>query len=159
MEKEEQKVPVPSSLNAKQTKIAQAYATEQMKSDFTIADFCSRQSISTKTFYGDNYKGNPIFMKYVDALLHEAIPDDEMVAFRKMKRHLLKLAEKENPTTKEIQMFMDSFDYLREADKRQQMDRLGLTPNQTTSGSFGIDTTLTTEQRKKNLMDRLTKKN
>lgn len=150
---EENKVPVPAGLSERQKSIAEAYAKDQMKDGFTIGGFCTEQGISTKTFYSTEYKENALFTQYVNSLVDKAIPEDEMAAFRKMKRHLLKFAEKENPTTKEMQMFFEAFDYIREADKRQQMERLGLS----NSPANNSGSTKSIEERKASLLERLRK--
>ncbi|BDG37240.1 phBC6A51 family helix-turn-helix protein [Saccharococcus caldoxylosilyticus] len=135
LEQNFKKVEVPASLSEKQVKIAQAYAKGQFLDNFTIADFCKEQGISTKTFYSDEYKGNPVFMDYVTKLINSIVPQEELEAYKQMKKHVLKLAYKENPSVKEILLFFDALNYLKELDQRQQMERLGLLNTHNTTGS------------------------
>lgn len=117
-------VPVPKGLSAKQIKIAKHNAIERMKDGYTIGGFCKEFNVSTATFY--KWLDIPEFNKYLTALSGAIIPDDEMQAYRMMKKHVAKLAYKQNPTPKEVELFMDVYGYLVEHDKRKQAEKLGL---------------------------------
>ena len=152
MEKNKVNVPVPKGLDSiQQIEIAKAYSKAQMKEGFTIEGFCKDQHISTKTFY--KYKENPAFTKYLGDLVTSLAPEDEMQAYEKMKQHVLKFADKEKPTLPEMKLFFDQFDYLREADRQKQMEKLGL--NKSLSDSSVPEVSI--EERKTILFAKLSK--
>lgn len=111
-------------LSKRQVDIAKAYTIEKMKEKFTINGFCKDFNNSSKTWY--EWIEITEFSSYLTALSNAIIPDDARMALKQLKKHLLKIPYKQNPTPKEIEMFMDVFSYVVEADKREQMEKLGL---------------------------------
>lgn len=71
-------------------------------------------------------------------------------AFQAMKKHVLKIPYKQNPTIKEIELFYETFGYLAEADKQEQMEKLGLNNVESKSSRF-----VNLEERKSALLSRL----
>ncbi|MGK7380020.1 phBC6A51 family helix-turn-helix protein [Planococcus sp. 1R117A] len=140
-------IPVPATLNDKQIELATSYARGKLMDGFTISEFCKNQGISTKTWY--SYLENDDFKQYLDAVMGSVVPDDERQAFAAMKKHVMKFAYKQNPTPKEIELFYQTFGYIAESDKRDQMEKLGL--NEVKTGSDFK----TVEERKASLLSRL----
>lgn len=141
-------VPVPKGLSAKQIKTAKHNVIERMKDGYTIGGFCKEFNVSTRSWY--EWQDNPYFNKYLTALSGAVIPDDEMASYQLMKKHVAKLAHKQNPTPKEVELFMSVFGYLAEYDKRQQSEKLGL--NKPVSDKVNR---LTPEEMRNNLLNRL----
>lgn len=141
-------VEVPKGLSTRQIQIAKHYTIEKMKQGFTINAFCKEFSVSTKSWY--EWINEPSFNEYLTALSNAVIPDDEAEAYQQMKKHILRIAYKQNPTPKEIELFMSVFSYHAEADKRYQMEKLGLNKEQ----SGKVDNR-TIEERRNVLLSRL----
>ncbi|MGY4797261.1 hypothetical protein ACVNNN_20095 [Lysinibacillus fusiformis] len=144
-------VPVPPDLTDRHVALAQQYTRAKMLEGHTIAGFCKSNRISTNTWY--DFLDIPSFIKYMADIQNLVIPADEKDAFQQMKKHILKIPYKENPTIKETELFMDVFGYLAENDKRIQMERLGLTKT-----SSGTSNAMSVEERKTQLLGRLMKK-
>lgn len=125
----------PSSLSQQQIEIAKSYVKEKMLENFTMQDFCSKHGISSKTFYNEEWLKNPVFTAYVSEVQDATIPADEADAYKKIKRHILGISSKQNPSIKEVELFLSTFSYLAESDKRQQMARLGLSDSAIKSDS------------------------
>ncbi|MDM5249632.1 hypothetical protein [Lysinibacillus sp. G4S2] len=138
----------PASLSAQQVEIAKKIVNVKMMGNFIVQDFCTANSISTKSYYSWHEK--PDFNDYIGKLQNAVIPVNEAMAYQELKKHLLKIPYKPNPTPKEVDLFMDVFSYAVEADKRQRMDALGLSDTNRTT------TVVNVEQRKASLMARLT---
>lgn len=119
-------VAVPHTLSEKQVNIAKRYAQEYLLDGFTINDFCSDVGISTKTWYASSFLENPDFVDYLNAIKSAIIPQDEKLAYQELKKHILKLPYKQNITPKEIDMFLEVFGYVAEADKVERMQALGI---------------------------------
>lgn len=140
-------IPVPTSLTQKQVTIAQNYAKAKMEGT-SITQFCTDNGISTKSYYAW-VNDNDDFKKYLHDVQSATIPDDERQAFQQLKKHLLKIPYKSNPTPKEIELFMDVFKYVAEADKQERMQELGI------SNISKPHAEKTVDERKKALLSRL----
>lgn len=141
-------VEVPKGLSARQVKLAKYYTIEKLKQGHTINNFCKEFSVSTKSWY--EWINIPEFNSYLTALSNATLPEDESLAYQMMKKHVAKMAHKQNPTPKEIELFFNVFSYHVEADKRNQMEKLGLNKPQT-----GNTDARTVEERKNALLNRL----
>ena len=139
-------IPVPSVLTVEQVAFAVQYARAKMLDGHTVGGFCSDNRISTKTWY--KFLEVPEFVSYMADIQNLVIPTNEKDAFNAMKKHILKIPFKESPTIKETELFMDVFGYLAEADKREQMEKLGL-------NNVDSKATKTIEERKASLLTRL----
>jgi len=117
-------IPVPNTLNDKHIELATKFARGKLMDGFTIADFCKDNGISTKTWY--SFLEIPEFNHYLSQVQNSVIPADEKDAFQAMKKHVLKIPYKQNPTIKEIELFYETFGYLAEADKQEQMEKCEL---------------------------------
>ena len=140
-------IPIPSTLNDKHVELIEKFARGKLMDGFTIANFCSDNKISTKTWYG--FLELPEFKHYLSEVQNSVIPASEKDAFQAMKKHILKIPYKESPSIKETELFMEVFGYLAEADKQEQMEKLGL--NDTGKPSRYVDV----EARKATLLTRL----
>lgn len=140
-------IPVPNTLNDKQIELAKKYARAYLLEGFTVADFCSDNKISSKTWY--EFLKIPEFKHYLSHVQNAVIPADEKLAFQEMKKHILKIPYKEAPSIKETELFMEVFGYLAEADKQEQMEKLGLYDN------GKLKDVRTIEERKSSLLSRL----
>lgn len=141
----------PSSLSEQQVHLAKQFVKKQMLDGFTVQAFCSENGISTKTFY--EWKENPNFTFYLNEVSGAVIPEDEKDAFQKIKKHILKIAEKQNPSIKEIELFTETFSYVVENDKRERMEALGISDKKKPNASAK-----TVEERKSVLLGRLLRK-
>lgn len=117
-------IAIPAGLNERQAQIAQRYAKSKMMDGHTIAGFCSENGISTKTFY--LWMEDAGFRAYLSQIQIAVVPSSEKDAYAKIKLKILQIAEKENPSIKEIELFTDTFAYVVEADKKERMEALGL---------------------------------
>jgi hypothetical protein len=138
----------PSNLTDEQVTLAQQYARSKMLDGHTVGGFCSANGISTKTWY--KFLDIPEFVSYMAEIQNLVIPASEKDAFQAMKNHVLKIPFKENPSLKEIELFYDTFGYLAEADKREQMEKLGLNQVESKTSRF-----VNIEERKASLLSRL----
>jgi hypothetical protein len=117
-------IEVPYSLSEQQATLAKKLVKARMLDGFSIQSFCTENNISTKTYYA--WQENPDFTYYLNQVSDAIIPADEKDAFQKIKKHILKIADKQNPTIKEIELFTDTFSYVVESDKRERMEALGI---------------------------------
>lgn len=142
-------IAIPLSVNEKQAMIARKYIKATMQENFSVQKFCKSQNISTKTWYV--WLENPDFNWYLNELQNKSIPQDERLAYEKLKKHILRIADKNNPTLKEIELFTETFAYVVKADQLERAKALGL----------GDDnkplTESTLEEKKAVLLKRLTK--
>lgn len=120
-------IAVPFSVSEKQAHIAKKLVAERILGDFNVQDFCKNNALSTKTYY--EWFENADFTSYVNQLQDAVIPADERNAYDKIKKHILKIAEKQNPSIKEIELFTETFSYVVEADKRERAEALGISEN------------------------------
>ncbi|OIJ12964.1 hypothetical protein BKP35_10415 [Anaerobacillus arseniciselenatis] len=143
-------ITVPQKLSEQQVKLARQYVKASMQEGFTVAEFCKSNSISTASWYSW-MNDEPAFKHYLNQLQDAVIPSDEKLAFQKIKQHILKIAEKQNPSIKEIELFTDTFSYVVEADKRERLEALGISEK----GSPNSNDFRTLEERKNALLSRL----
>jgi len=145
-------VEVPVGINPRQVALAKAYISERLQDGFTINDFCSRNSLSTKTWYG--WLEVPEYERYINELSDVLIPEDELQAVKKMKKKIMGYADKASPSTQEMKIFTETFNYIFEAEARIQAEKLGLNKG-VASASHRPETTL--EEKKSYLLTKLTK--
>jgi hypothetical protein len=141
-------IEVPYSLSEQQATLAKKLVRAKMLDGFSIQSFCSENGISTKTFYA--WQQNPDFTFYLNQVSDAIIPADEKDAFQKIKKHILKIADKQNPTIKEIELFTDTFSYVVESDKRERMEALGIS-----DGNNKPNTAKSIEEKRSALLGRL----
>ena len=90
------------------------------------------------------------FQVYLHEIQDAIIPTDEREAYEKIKKKILQISEKPNPSIKEIELFTSTFQYIVQADQRERMDALGLSDEAVKASSFkSID------EKKANLLSRL----
>ncbi|MEH7200802.1 phBC6A51 family helix-turn-helix protein [Priestia megaterium] len=145
-------VEVPTGINTRQVTLAKAYVSERLQEGFTVKDFCSRNSVSTRTWYDwlESFEYND----YINNLSDVLLPEDELQAVRKMKSKIMGLADKEKVSTNELKIFMETFSYVFEAEARMQAEKLGLSKG-VASVNNRPETTL--EEKKAYLITKLTK--
>ncbi len=143
-------IPIPMTVNDKQAQLASKYVKANVEGNLNIQDFCKENNLSTKTLY--KWLENPDFQWYLDEVQDVVIPDDERQAYQRIKKHILKISEKQNPNIKDIQLFLNTFSYVVEADKRERMQALGISDNNKPL------TAQTLEDKKAGLLQRLTNK-
>lgn len=141
-------ITVPSHLSERQISLAKQFVKSRMMDGFTIAKFCKENGISTKTWYG--FMEDEHFQYYLQEIQGAVIPTDEREAYEKIKKKIMEIADKQNPSVKEIELFTDTFAYVVEADKRERMDALGLTEEAVKASSFK-----TVDEKKALLLSRL----
>ncbi|WP_283154127.1 phBC6A51 family helix-turn-helix protein [Guptibacillus hwajinpoensis] len=144
-------VTVPKELTERQITLAKHYIKSKMEEGFTVSEFCSSNSLSSKTWYG--WMENPDFSNYVEEIQGAIIPDDEREAFQELKKKIKNIAYKSNPSVKEIDLFMDTFGYVVADDKKQRMEALGLTDENGKSKGTASDKSMA--ERKANLLSKL----
>ncbi|MDF2039864.1 phBC6A51 family helix-turn-helix protein [Cytobacillus oceanisediminis] len=142
-------VAVPANLSPQKAQLARLFAKEKLMEGFTVSGFCSDNGISTKSWY--EYLEEADFKSYLNQVQSAIIPDSERDAYEAMKKHILKLAYKTSPTPKEVELFMETFSYIQEADKRERMEALGISDEKKPD-------TKTLEEKKASLLSRLTTK-
>lgn len=130
-------IPVPYSVNTQQAELAKKIVAERMMNTFNVQDFCKDNGISTKTYYV--WFENEDFALYVNQLQDAVIPADEKSAYEKIKKHILKIAEKQNPSIKEIELFTETFSYVVDADKRERAEALGLSETRKPLSAQSLD--------------------
>jgi len=130
-------IPVPYSVNEQQAQLAKKIVAERMMNTFNVQDFCSSNGISTKTYYV--WFENEGFASYVNQLQDAVIPADEREAYQKIKKHILKIADKPNPSLKEIEVFTSTFQYVVDADQRERAEALGLSENKKPLSAQSLD--------------------
>lgn len=140
-------IAVPYSVTDKQAEIAKKLVKAKMMDNFSVQEFCTSNGISTKTYYV--WFENPDFDYYVNQLQGVVIPTDEREAYNKIKKHILKIADKANPSIKEIELFTETFSYVVQADQRERADALGI------SDSKKPNTPQSLEEKKAVLLGRL----
>lgn len=140
----------PHTLSDRQVHLAKLFVKEQMLDGFTVQNFCSANSLSSKSWY--SWIDDADFKYYLNQIQDAVIPQDEKKAYEQMKKHLLKIPYMQNPSPKQIELFMDVFSYLADHDKKQKMESLGISNTNKTSSSKSV------EDRKNALIGRLTGK-
>ncbi|KOS67117.1 hypothetical protein AEA09_14790 [Lysinibacillus contaminans] len=137
----------PLTLSEQQVNLVKKLVKGRMLEGFTVQNFCKENSISTKTFY--EWQESSDFTYYLNEIQNAVIPSDEKEAFQKLKKHILKIADKQNPSIKEIELFTNTFSYVVEQDKRDRMEALGM------SGITKLNTAKSLEEKKSLLLQRL----
>ncbi|QPC47363.1 phBC6A51 family helix-turn-helix protein [Mangrovibacillus cuniculi] len=137
----------PASLSVQQVELAKKFVKAKMLEGFTVGGFCKENRLSTSTWY--EWQESADFKKYMDEVQSAVIPSDERDAFQAMKKHILKLAYLQNPTPKQVELFMDTFEYVAEADKKERMKALGISDEAKGSDEKTI------EEKRKRLLTRL----
>lgn len=117
-------IAIPLTVNEKQAQLARLYVKANIEGTLTVQEFCKQNSISTKTWY--TWLENDDFQWYLNEVQNIVIPDDERIAYQKIKKHILKLADKKSITLKEIELFTETFSYVVEADRIARMKELGI---------------------------------
>ena len=115
-------IPVPATLSDKQVELAIKFARGKMMEGFTVNGFCSDNKISSKTWY--IFLENPAFVSYLSEVQNAVIPANEKDAYQQFKNHVLRIPFKQNPSIKELEFYADTFSYLAENDKQQQLKAL-----------------------------------
>lgn len=135
----------PISLTDRQVANAKRYVQAKMHDGHTIGNFCSENKISTKTWY--TWMEEDAFKSYLNQIADAVVPTNEKDAYAKIKLKILQIAEKTNPSIKEIELFTDTFSYVVEADKRERMVAMGMTDAPTEAKTI--------DERKEQLLKRL----
>jgi hypothetical protein len=143
-------VSVPYGLDEKQIRVAQDLVVSRLQDGFTITDFCSRNGISTKTFY--QYKEQEAFNQYVEALNEVLIPSDVLSAVEKFRLKVMQFVEKESMSKDEMATFYNMFKPIIDASNRMEAEKLGLN---VTAGSGTTNSADSLEEKKKRLLTRL----
>lgn len=141
-------IPVPYSVNEKQGYIAKKIVKAKLEGTYNVQEFCSSNGISTKTLYAW-FNENEDFASYVNQLQDAVVPADEREAWEKVKKQILKIADKPNLSIKEIELFTETFSYVIEADKKSRAEALGLTDTKKPLTSQSLD------EKKASLLSRL----
>ncbi|WP_163971816.1 phBC6A51 family helix-turn-helix protein [Oceanobacillus halotolerans] len=142
-------VKVPPQLTERQAHIAREWVDNEMNTGLTINQFCSKHSLSSATF--TKWKNTNIdFQTYCQALKGELISSDELRAYEVVKRHILERVNSANPTEKDINMFIENFDYVVKFQQAKAMQKLGIN----NKGEASTDTR-TVEEKKASLLSRL----
>ncbi|PAE06404.1 hypothetical protein CHI12_16650 [Terribacillus saccharophilus] len=148
MTKEMNEVPVPAELKERQVTLAKAYVKDKHELGLGVTDFCSKYSVSTATWY--KWLDNPKFERYINELQGNIISDSEKEAYHIVKKKIMQMATKKDASVKEIELFNQHFSYVIESEKREAMQKLGITPE----GEKGNDTR-TLAEKKNVLLSRL----
>jgi hypothetical protein len=151
METNKKEIPVPSKLSEEQVNLAKAYVMERHTSGISISDFLSKHGKSTKTWY--EWQKDEVFESYLKALGGTIISDDEREAFQVVKKKIMAMATKNSASVKEVELFLNTFSYVVEAEKQERMKELGIQPAHEKASSEK-----TVEDRKASLIGRLTGK-
>ncbi|MGE6630748.1 phBC6A51 family helix-turn-helix protein [Bacillus sp. NPDC077027] len=146
---EQKQIPVPSGITEEQARLAKLYVMERHQSGISVGDFCSKHGISTATWYGESYMKNQVFESYLTALGGTVVSADEQEAYQIVKQKIMQMATKQSAGVKEIQLFLENFSHVVEADKQSRMKELGIVPEHE-KGQFK-----TVEERKASLLARL----
>ncbi|MGM0835416.1 MAG: hypothetical protein ACQEV7_04620 [Bacillota bacterium] len=126
MTSNKKEVPVPSGLSEEQVRLAKAYVMERHTSGISIADFLSKHKKSTKSWY--QWLENEVFASYLKALGGTIVSDDEREAYQIVKKKIMSMATKQNASVKEVELFLNTFSHIVEAEKQDRMKELGIVP-------------------------------
>lgn len=141
-------IKIPSKLTDKQVMLAKSFAGRKLEDGFTVGNFCKSHGMSTATWYV--YMENYDFANYLREVSDAIIPNDEKEAYAKIKKKIMQISEKDNPSIKELELFNSTFSYVIEADKRERIEALGLSDESIKAGSFK-----TVAERKASILSRL----
>ena len=118
-------VKVPSTLTEKHIQICRSYAMNRLTDRLPIADWCTAESISSKSFY--KWKAEqPNFEKYFLQLIDSAGSDDLEDAFARIDKKMIQLSEKETMSVQELRLFTDWFAGQMEVRKKKVLMASGL---------------------------------
>lgn len=149
MEPIKKEIPVPSSLSSEQVNLAKAFVKERHEMGINIADFLSKHGKSSRTWYAW-INENPVFESYLKALGGAIVSDDEREAYQVVKQKIMQMATKQSASVKEVELFLNTFSYVVEAEKQERMKELGIVP-----AHEKARTETTVEDRKALLLKRL----
>ncbi|GGF16931.1 hypothetical protein GCM10010954_14470 [Halobacillus andaensis] len=130
---DKKEISIPYGISKEQAEKAKRFVIARHQEGISITDFCKREGISTKTFY--QWKDDKVFSSYLTALGETIVTDDESEAWQQVKKKIMKLATSEKAGAKEISLFMESFEYVVEAEKQARMKELGIVPEHEKRGS------------------------
>jgi cysteine synthase len=119
-------IPVPNKLTEQQVNLAKAFVKERHETGISVADFCRNHGISTKTWY--EWMKDEVFESYLKALGGSIITDDEREAYQQVKKKIMQMATKPTASVREIELFLNTFSYVVEAEKQERMKELGIVP-------------------------------
>lgn len=139
-------IKIPHTLTDRQVALAKQFVQARMMDGFSVGAFCKENGMSTATWY--KWSEDDAFKAYLNELSDAIVPTDEKEAYSKIKKLIMKIAEKENPSIKEIELFTDTFSYVVEADRRERMQALGL-------GATPSADVVSVEERKASLLSKL----
>ncbi len=142
----------PEQLNDRQITIAKEWVNNELNARLPQSEFCKNHNLSTATL-AKLRKENIDFQNYVKALKGELISNDEVRAYQVAKQHIINRVNSDSPTEKEIQQFLEHFDYVVQYEKIKAMDALGINKaGESTSNNKSV------EEKKTMLLNRLKKK-
>lgn len=141
-------VKAPDSLSERQIMIAKELVNNDLNEGLPQADFCRKHNLSTATLA--KWNKDIDFSKYIQDLKGEVISSDELKAYEVVKRHILERVNSANPSDKDIQMYIDNFQYVVKYQQQKQMEKLGIDVK-TGKSTNPVDI----EERKKSLLHRL----
>lgn len=145
---ETEQVPAPEELSQRKKNIAVAYVNNELKEGLTVQEFCRKHGLSSATL--TKWNKDVVFTKYIQNLKGEAISSDELKAYEVVKQKILERVNSANPTEKDIQLFLDNFDYVVKYQQQKAMEKLGINKaGETTSDMKTID------EKKNRLLKRL----
>ncbi|WP_369355885.1 phBC6A51 family helix-turn-helix protein [Lysinibacillus capsici] len=141
-------VPAPPNLSPEQIRLAKLYVKERHETRITVGAFCSKYKKSTATF--TEWKKQPEFAGYLVSLGGSLVSEDSWATYEVVKRKIEAMATAEKAGVKEIQLYLQTFDHIVQADRQRHMEALGINDK-------GINTTntKTVEERKAVLLTRL----
>ncbi len=117
-------IPVPPTLSENMVSFAKKYVKLRIVDGLAIGEICKTLGVSTKTLY--SWQENETFNSYLKKLEASFVTDDEIEAYAKVRKHILKMVSKENPTDKHVEMFLRHFPHVVEAENQKRMDKLGI---------------------------------
>ncbi|XRD24529.1 phBC6A51 family helix-turn-helix protein [Lysinibacillus fusiformis] len=142
-------IPVPPTLSENMVSFAKKYVKLRIVDGLAIGEICKKLGTSTKTLY--SWQENEAFNSYLKTLEASYVNEDEIEAYNHVRKHILKMVSKENPSDRHVDMFIKHFSHVVEAENHKRMHRLGINTN-ATSSNFK-----TVEERKASLLGRLMK--
>ncbi|MED4038123.1 phBC6A51 family helix-turn-helix protein [Niallia taxi] len=145
-------IEAPATLCEEQIRLAKAYVTERHQTGISVADFCSKQGISSATWYGDQYMKNPVFVSFLTALGGSIVSESEWETHEVIKRKVRSMAESAKGGVREIELYLKLFEHVVEADRQKNMKELGIIP------AHEDQQQKTIEEKKAYLLKRLTTK-
>ncbi|MBY0224109.1 phBC6A51 family helix-turn-helix protein [Sporosarcina aquimarina] len=141
------KVPVPTSLSPEQVRLAKLYTKERHETGITVGAFCAKYKKSTATW--TEWKKHPDFAGYLISLGGALVSEDGWKTYEIVKKKIEAMATADKAGVKEIQLYLQTNDHLRQADLQRQMKEMGLTED-----GAEVDTR-TVEEKKASLLSKL----